>query len=204
VVNHGDCVSPQFDLSNHPLEGIRFLKLSERSLLLLEDRRPEKYACLSHCRGSGKDILKTEQASLRAHLDTGIAVDELPRTFQDVVDICQRLDVKYLWIDSLCIIQDSDEDWRAQSARMGDIYENARFTIAASASNAPTEGCYRTTSGHYRGEPVPGHTGVYVRCQPRRPKRFNTPLWPLLRRAWAFQELSLSPRVVHYAADDIV
>lgn len=58
----------------------------------------------------------------------------LPQTFRDAVAVTRRLGIPYLWIDSLCIIQDSPDDWAAESARMAYIYENAFVTIAADAA----------------------------------------------------------------------
>lgn len=61
-------------------------------------------------------------------------MSDLPLTFQDAVIISRVLGVRYLWIDSLCIIQDSEEDWVEESNRMGDIYENSLLTISATTA----------------------------------------------------------------------
>jgi hypothetical protein len=58
----------------------------------------------------------------------------LPRTFQDAVLVTRRLGVKYLWIDSLCIIQDDVEDWQTESGKMADIYSDAYLVIGANRS----------------------------------------------------------------------
>lgn len=47
-----------------------------------------------------------------------ISFDSLPKTFQDAVIICTTLDINYIWIDSLCILQDSPEDWAMQGSKM--------------------------------------------------------------------------------------
>ena len=110
------------------------------------------------------------------------------------------MNISYLWIDSLCIVQDSEEDWRNQSAKMAEIYANAFLTVAASASENATKGLFRTPDPSFVGDPLPGHQGVYV--------RFTTDAdddtWPLLRRAWVFQELVLSPRVVHFGPNEMI
>ena len=64
----------------------------------------------------------------------GIAFQSLSKTFQDAVIISFKLGVRYLWIDSLCIIQDSISDWQQESSRMNLVYQNALFTIAAEAA----------------------------------------------------------------------
>lgn len=58
----------------------------------------------------------------------------LPRTFRHAVEATRRLDVRYLWIDSLCIVQNSQRDWGHQSRDMGPIYALAFCTIAADGS----------------------------------------------------------------------
>jgi hypothetical protein len=127
-------------------------------------------------------------------------MSDLPATFRDAVQICRLLKVPYLWIDSLCIIQDSDEDWRDQSAKMADIYANAFLTVAASASENATKGFFRTVDPSFVAEPLPGHSGVYVRLV----TNMWDDTWPLLRRAWVFQELVLSPRVVHFGPNEVI
>jgi hypothetical protein len=47
---------------------------------------------------------------------------DFPITFRDAFDLSNRLGISYLWIDSLCIIQDDDEDWQRESSSMGLVY----------------------------------------------------------------------------------
>ncbi|RGP80099.1 heterokaryon incompatibility [Fusarium longipes] len=67
---------------------------------------------------------------------------ELPKTFQEAVEITKALDIRYLWIDSFCIIQDDDNDWKTQASLMAAIYENAFITLAAGASQDDDVGQY--------------------------------------------------------------
>jgi hypothetical protein len=176
-------------------------------VLLLVENLPESriasYACLSHCWGSGADILKTLTSNLQLHLKTGIKVASLPKTFKDAIKICQRLSIVYLWIDSLCIIQDSDSDWRIQAASMAGIYANAYLTIAAASANDPSQGCFRKTHWSCIGQPLPGYPGVYVRREPVPPTTSQKAGWPLLDRGWVFQELSLSPRIIFFGEEEV-
>jgi hypothetical protein len=71
-----------------------------------------------------------------------IDIAELPKTFQDAIEISRRLDIRFLWIDSLCIIQDSKEDWLKESVIMGDIYQHAYCNIAATAAPDGRTGCF--------------------------------------------------------------
>ena len=87
------------------------------------------YIALSHCWGltipdAGRTTLGRRNMSIFA--------GNLPRTFQDFIEIARRLEIRYVWIDSLCIIQDSGDDWEKEAAQMASIYSNAHLTIAAS------------------------------------------------------------------------
>jgi hypothetical protein len=137
------------------------------------------YACLSHCWGSGADIVKTLQDNFQTHSTVGVEIDALPATFRDAVEICRKLHITFLWIDSLCIVQDIDDDWRRQAASMADIYENSHITIAASAAKSPTEGCFRERDEFSAGQALPAYPGVYVRRSPD-----DAYDWPLLKRGW--------------------
>lgn len=99
-----------------------------------------QYLALSHCWGS-IDTIKLTSTSLVKYYSS-ICYDELPRTFQDAVSVTRRLGFRYLWIDSLCIIQDSEEDWKRESAKMGDVYRNSTSCIAALAARNSEGGCF--------------------------------------------------------------
>jgi hypothetical protein len=161
---------------------VRFLEIKKNTVLLTtrtDMALSAGYACLSHCWGSGADIVKTLGDNLQTHLSEGIRIDVLPATFKDAVEICRRLHIAFLWIDSLCIIQDNEDDWRMQAASMADIYENSRITIAASAAKDSTEGCFRGIDEFHAGHALPAHPGVYVRRE-----LDDIHQWPLLQRGW--------------------
>lgn len=101
--NHIHCARPLSDSLREFSHGIRFLEVRESSVRLCENVQPGRYACLSHCWGSGKNIIKTTGEKYKEHAEQGIEFDVLPRTFQDAVRICQKLGIRYIWIDSVCI-----------------------------------------------------------------------------------------------------
>lgn len=71
-----------------------------------------------------------------AKLTVNIFLSDLPPLFQDAIIITRQLGLRYLWIDSLCIIQDSLRDWETEAAKMASIYQNSYVTISATdASN---------------------------------------------------------------------
>lgn len=103
-----------------------------------------EYIALSHCWGGPENHpLKTTHANYNDHMN-GLQLNSLPKTFKDAVKIARHLGVKYLWIDSLCIIQDDVGDWKKEAACMGAVYEYAKLTIAAAGAQNSTEGCFVT------------------------------------------------------------
>jgi hypothetical protein len=74
----------------------------------------EIYVCLSHC-WDDHQPLRTTTDTIQQH-KIEIAWNDIPRTFQDAIQVTKRFHVDYIWIDSLCIIQDDLDDWAAQAA----------------------------------------------------------------------------------------
>jgi hypothetical protein len=93
-----------------------------------------KWITLSHRWGVGQ-VFNLTTSNLQL-LQTGISFSSLPPTFQDAITITRQLRVKYLWIDSLCILQDSAHDWEVEASKMPGIYQNSYVTIAAAATNS--------------------------------------------------------------------
>ncbi|CEF76176.1 unnamed protein product [Fusarium graminearum] len=139
---------------------------------------------------------------------TNIPWVQLSSTYQDAITICCRLGIFYLWIDSLCIIQDSKDDWKDQASQMADIYESSFITIAATRSNDGSEGCFVECDEKYLAKLVPGYRNIYVRQMPPLfpsdwciPRNCND--WPLLNRGWIYQEMMLSQRILHFCANEV-
>jgi hypothetical protein len=97
------------------------------------------YIELRYYWGSTNPAVMTRQ-SLKDHIRE-IAFSGLPRTIQDLISITRRLGVQFLWVDALCIVQDSisGEDWIHESSKMATIYGNAYLTIAAEVANVVTK-----------------------------------------------------------------
>jgi hypothetical protein len=91
-----------------------------------------------HCWGTVQPVKLTARSEAR--LRAGIPDRELPASFKQAVAICRELDVRYLWIDSLCIRQDNLGDWNVQAALMGQVYASASCNIAATSAKDGTVG----------------------------------------------------------------
>jgi len=100
-----------------------------------------RYLTLSHCWGSSLlEDDKTVASSLEER-KRQIKVSSFCKNFQDAIEITRRFGERYLWIDALCIIQDSDADKAIEIAKMGDIYKNASLNIAAGVKGDSLGGC---------------------------------------------------------------
>src|SRR5436190_20538874 len=99
------------------------------SSALNDSQHPLPYVTLSH-RWGGANIFKLTKHTYNALLK-GILVRSLPKTFREAVQVTRALGAGFLWIDSLCIFQDSPDDWREQGGIMGYIYLNGWCNIAA-------------------------------------------------------------------------
>ena len=116
----------------------RVLDLSENKISLIETAGTnDLYIALSHCWGR-QQIITTTKDSMDSRTE-GINIEDMPQTFQDAVQLTRALGIRYLWVDSLCIIQDDIEDWSSQSAVMSDLYAGCYLNIAATRSSSGSE-----------------------------------------------------------------
>lgn len=166
------------------------------------------YTTLSHCWGT-IDIPKLTRDT-KDLFQRSIPIDGLPQTFQDAVYITREFGFRYLWIDSLCIIQDDEHDWRQESARMASVYGGSSLNIAASGASDGTEGCFfprdvnliRRCLVSAAPDPDKEVQGLYY-CTDSNLHDRCFYLSPLSQRAWAFQERFLSPRTLHFGESQL-
>lgn len=104
------------------------------------------YAALSHMLGDVKlkPPLRTLNGNYKEHLD-GIDPWILPKNFLDAIIVCRQLGIGYLWIDSLCIVQDDPTDWQHEAATMHKVYSYAEITIVATSATSSGEGFLKRT-----------------------------------------------------------
>jgi Heterokaryon incompatibility protein (HET) len=167
-----------------------------------------EYVTLSYCWGLDPSFSKLTSKNLNMR-QAGIPVNTLPKTFIDAVDATRRLGFQYLWIDALCIIQDSREDWLEQSLLMSKVFAYSALTIAATASSDVHGGLYRD-----RDPALVNGVDIAIRwpklnTYPLGVQVYRVGLWspwgsllahsPLAQRGWAFQERMLPSRTLHFA-----
>lgn len=177
-----------------------------RLLVVTVDTPREPYATLSHCWSSHPPFKLLKDNLLE--LTKEIFLAALPRVFQDALEATRRLGLRYIWIDSICIIQDSEEDWRRESANMNAVYTNSYCNIAAADAKEETRGCFfdrdpsavRPLRLHVDWEQLSGNYYAASNTQ-RFPKTVT--LAPLYKRAWVYQERMLSPRIIHCCSNQL-
>ncbi|KAH7009334.1 heterokaryon incompatibility protein-domain-containing protein [Macrophomina phaseolina] len=171
-----------------------------------------RYVALSHCWGPPdpeRPILKTESSTITER-EKGIPLNIMPKNFRDAILVTRRLGLQYLWIDSLCIIQDSVEDWRREAAMMDQVYIHAYVTLAATSTSTSHDGFLerplkeevRVPFVSQKDGSVHGH--IYLRqVMDNRPCKYETNVecskWN--DRGWTLQERFLSRRLVHFCRD---
>jgi Heterokaryon incompatibility protein (HET) len=106
----------------------------QRIRLHISNDEHATYAALSYCWGSTPQ-LTTTQEKLHSLTRDGIEIEKLPKTLQDAIHATRKLEIQYLWIDSLCIIQDSAEDKAIEISKMSQIYKEAVVTISAAVAS---------------------------------------------------------------------
>jgi hypothetical protein len=181
---------------------VRLIDVSGKTPFLVQGIPNTPYAILSHCWGHYKPFTTTTQ-NIDAH-ERSIDFVVLPKTFQDAIELTREFNIQYLWIDSLCIIQDSDSDKGHQCTRMGDYYRNAMITFSALNSRDSTEGFLnpRPTVTSVPLFEKPGYTNCHVRPRLRsRAEIFKEAA--LSGRGWTLQERLLSTRVLHYGTTEM-
>ncbi|KAI1409265.1 HET-domain-containing protein [Hypoxylon sp. FL1857] len=191
---HPDCPRPNKEFMPTRLievgsEEADKVRLISTPGLKLEDRR---YIALSHCWGLNMPhCAQTFRETLDAHLE-GIQMLNLTKTFVDAIKIARRLHIPFVWIDSLCILQNSREDWETEAAQMAN---GCRIPNDGSESFWPyvdipvlgnrEQKCYRVFGWSNRGNPTLEDD-------------------PLQTRGWTLQERELSPRIAHFSHDTVI
>jgi hypothetical protein len=181
----------------------------------------------------GKEKFLNLTTHNRGAFEGGIPLVDLPKIFQDAVIFTRRTPVQYIWIDSMCIIQNSSEDWEMEALRMEQVYSNAYCNIAATAGSDSRSGCFVEREVEtcipmivhvpsMKGLLPAFYRGFLQNLRLSRSTKYlnlidpgadvceERSLWKreitdsaLGRRAWVFQERLLARRVLHFASTQI-
>lgn len=172
---------------------------------LIESRRGlQEYVALSHCWGDDLP-LRTTSANYHEHT-TAISWEAMPTTFRDAIEVTRALGCQYLWIDCLCIIQDSEEDWSRECTLMREVYAGAIVTISSSQGKSATDGIFKPMLWSDLAcdisitWPSTKEADVLYIDFPAHPRQWSpTSIMSgrLSTRAWALQERVLSRRMLH-------
>jgi hypothetical protein len=176
------------------------------------------FVALSHCWGSTSKhpVLRTLTSDIEQH-QKGIPWTNLSKTFQDAIILTRRLGMDYIWIDSLCIIQDDIVDWRREAAKMALVYSGAHIVLSALAAENGSIGMLKPypmileVTGFfdhprktpYRFFTTPSRRDIHDLIETDN-ANFISQKFPLSSRGWVLQERLLARRVVHFSADEMV
>ncbi|KAK4465368.1 heterokaryon incompatibility protein-domain-containing protein [Cladorrhinum samala] len=189
----------------------------------------ERYLTLSHCWGPAGPPITLLKSNLPELSTVGIPLGSLPLTFRHAVEVARLLGVPYIWIDALCIVQDSAEDWTAESLKMHTVYGNGWLNLAAGWAGDCSEGFWSQRDAMSLSPLVVDLTGgdsYYHRGGgPNHRKKRQTVVFPkadqvyserdddqlkLFSRGWVFQEqllarrmLTLGRREVHWDCGEL-
>lgn len=225
------------DWVNKCLSGHRICQIARRPghlrptrLLYLDPSQPDiikliqvtekdhyQYVTLSHRWGSPDEPPKLSNFNDRrgqkneiyvGTLEEGVLIADLPRTFQDTIRIVKRCELKYLWIDSLCIFQDKDgennRDWMREISKMADIYAGGVFNIAATHGQNSDAGLFPVQPGTLLPASRTTQGQVVILWEdPQRKFSDGVLSSELLSRGWVYQEVLFAPANLFCTADEI-
>jgi hypothetical protein len=158
------------------------------------------YATLSHCWGQVERTTTT--SGNLAQMLQGFSMSSLNPMFRDAVLVARALAIRYLWIDSICIVQNSEADKSQELSKMAAIFANSQITIAGpAATDSQKSFLDRRVSDHVQV----GHPGqnLYLRKaldQDWEDIQNST----LAQRAWTFQEIQLSKRMLYFLPERLM
>jgi hypothetical protein len=212
--NHGTCNVEKAQVPFYPtrlleLSGVRNTTEFVRLVETAQETMNGVYTTLSH-RWGAADFLQLKRKNLGAFCDA-IAIKDLPRTFQDAIDVSRKLGINYLWIDSLCIMQDKDDlnDWFREAGLMHKVYSHSYCNLSATGAVDSSHGLYQPRYAHDNHDTkvnlyVRHHNG-HIQRSIRTIQASHYELWDqyvtqaaINQRGWVFQERALSPRVLHF------
>ena len=220
VGEHRRCIRERFTLPTRLLRTGTDLDCSSDKVWLNKTRdlrnqtKDIRYLALSYCWG-GTVNMRTLRENVHIREKYGLHVADLPAVIQDAVTVARRLKFEYLWVDSLCISQDDEQEWEQEAALMADIYGGSVFTISALSSPSANVGFLGPRqrsivpigSIDYPGQGEEHYDGdrpllLFIREEPQGLDDELTS-GSLSGRGWPLQERILAPGVLHFGRDQV-
>ncbi|KAK4542464.1 hypothetical protein LTR36_006716 [Oleoguttula mirabilis] len=168
------------------------------------------YIALSYCNGETPKPAPWQLTSFtKATFEDELPLEILPQTLHDAILWTRRLGLRFIWIDNLCIIQDSPEDWQREASRMASIYGSALLTLVAASGSIYGGMTDRQNPLRNSAAALPLRSSsnsdveqvVYI--LPNGQKAATSLPAPPTDRAWCYQEDVLSPRIVNFTTSQI-
>lgn len=171
-----------------------------------------EYMTLSHRWSPQPSLLLCKDTKNELLSEQGFNTTRLPAAIQDAVTVCRRLGVRYIWVDTLCIVQDDQDlaDWKRESALMGKVYENSLLNLSALAAADTEHSFFADRDPRVLLRDARVH--MRLRCDVlelgdvmNKYQLVETEFWstcinqaPLNKRSWVMQERLLAVRVLHF------
>jgi hypothetical protein len=160
------------------------------------------YATLSH-RWKPENPYVTIKSTEQKHAQEGIQTKSLPRTFREGSITAKKLGLRYLWIDSLCILQDNIADKEREMPKMADYYQNAELNVSAATGH--NDGLWQERDG---GATQPFNIPITINTPslPRKTRKVVIRVAPILEgvvshldsRGWILQERIFPRRTLFF------
>ncbi|KAI1117979.1 HET domain-containing protein [Nemania sp. NC0429] len=196
--------------SDDPVLPTRLVQVVDGQVRVVNtEGRRGRYMTLSHKWGTNEGFKLTK--SNITDLTSFIPWDDIPKAYQQSIEVTRRLGIEHIWIDSLCIIQDDTEDWKREAGKMKEVYGSSYLNIAAvqAADSHGSLFASSTLGAEYPARKISRDPSIQIRPQPHLTHRYfgsnyyQTSRHPLLQRGWVLQERILAPRVVYYDAAEL-
>ncbi|KAK0659908.1 hypothetical protein DIS24_g3590 [Lasiodiplodia hormozganensis] len=191
-----------------------------RLVCVEDDAAGDRYITLSHCWGEwgAKELPMLTTANLEERQTEGMNMADLPQTFRDALEVASWYKVKWLWIDSLCIVQDSPSDWLREASLMARTYKHAVLNISADNFSDARGGLFAERDP-WDIVPIQFHATRAAGIMPSSQDDLARSWWlwdyetdafgwantaPSFARAWIHRERQLARRVLHFTDKELV